>query len=43
MVPVTFAFDTLMSTNLEKNLGTMGGLLIIAAYGLGIYSLSDRG
>jgi len=42
MIPVTFAFHTLMSTNFEKNLGTMGGLLMIAAYGSGIYSLSDR-
>jgi len=31
----SFAFDTLMSTNLEKNLGTMG-LLMIAAYGSAI-------
>ena len=42
MIPVTFAFHTLMSTNFEKNLGIMGGLLMIAAYGSGIYSLNDR-
>ena len=42
MIPVTFAFHTLMSTNFAKNLGIMGGLLMIAAYGSGIDSLSDR-
>jgi len=42
MIPVTFAFHTLMSTNFEKNLGIMCGVLMIAAYGSGIYALGDR-
>jgi len=42
MIPVTFAFHTLMSTNFEKNLGITGGLMMIAAYRSGIHSLSDR-
>jgi uncharacterized membrane protein YphA (DoxX/SURF4 family) len=42
MIPVTFAFHTLMAKNFEKNLGIMGGLLMIAAYGSGIDSLGDR-
>ena len=42
MIPVTFVFHTLMSRNFEKNLGIMGGLLMIAAYGSSIDSLGDR-
>jgi hypothetical protein len=32
----------LLATNFEKKLGIMGGLMMIVAYGSGIYSLSDR-
>jgi len=41
MIPVTFVFHTFMSTNFEKNLGIMGGLLMVAAYGSGSFSLRD--
>ena len=32
----------LLAANFERNLGIMGGLMMIAAYGSGIYLLSDR-
>jgi uncharacterized membrane protein YphA (DoxX/SURF4 family) len=41
MIPVTLVFHSFMSTNFEKNLGIMGGLLMVAAYGSGRFSLSD--
>jgi putative oxidoreductase len=42
MIPVTFLLHEFMSTNFEKNLGIMGGLLLIASYGPGKFSLGGR-
>ena len=41
MIAVTFIFHTWMSTHFQKNLGIMGGLLMIAAYGSGKLSIRD--
>jgi uncharacterized membrane protein YphA (DoxX/SURF4 family) len=35
MFPVTFLLHDFMSTHFQKNIGIMGGLLMIAAYGAG--------
>lgn len=35
MIPVTFVFHTFMSTQFQKNLGMMGGLLLVACFGPG--------
>ncbi|MBV9887801.1 MAG: DoxX family protein [Acidobacteria bacterium] len=42
MVPVTFLLHEFMSVNFQKNLGIMGGLLMIAAYGPGKIALEAR-
>jgi putative oxidoreductase len=42
LIPVTVLLHDFMSTQFEKNLGIMGGLLMIAAYGPGSWSLSPR-
>jgi putative oxidoreductase len=44
LIPVTFLLHDFMSMQFEKNLGIMGGLLLLAAYGPGRFSLtrSDR-
>lgn len=42
LIPVTLLLHDFMSTQFEKNLGIMGGLLMIAANGPGILSLSSR-
>lgn len=41
LIPVTFLLHDFMSTQFEKNLGIMGGLLMIAAYGPGRLSLGS--
>jgi uncharacterized membrane protein YphA (DoxX/SURF4 family) len=40
MIPVTFLLHDFMSTNFEKNLGIMGGLLMIAVFGPGRFALT---
>ena len=35
MIPVTLVFHAWMSTSFQKNLGIMGGLLMVAAFGPG--------
>jgi putative oxidoreductase len=40
MIPVTFLLHDFMGTQFEKNLGIMGGLLMIAAFGPGRFALS---
>ena len=35
MIPVTLVFHAWMSTNFQKNLGMMGGLLMVAVFGPG--------
>jgi putative oxidoreductase len=42
LIPVTFLLHDFMSTNFQKNLGIMGGLLMIAAYGPGRFALAPR-
>jgi putative oxidoreductase len=42
LIPVTLLLHDFMSTNFEKNLGIMGGLLMIAAYGPGRFALRSR-
>ena len=42
LIPVTFLLHEFMSTNFQKNLGIMGGLLMIAAYGPGRLALAAR-
>ena len=39
MIPVTFLFHTFMSTQFQKNLGMMGGLLLVACFGPGDWAL----
>lgn len=41
LIPVNVLLHDFMSTQFEKNLGIMGGLLMIAAYGPGRISLSS--
>lgn len=48
LIPATLIFHTDFSQGLQqiqflKNLGLMGGLLMVFAYGAGRWSLSDRG
>ena len=38
MIPVTLIFHTFMSTQFQKNLGIMGGLLMVASYGPGRFA-----
>ena len=40
MIPVTFVLHDFMGTQFQKNLGIMGGLLMIAAFGPGRFALS---
>ena len=42
MIPVTFLLHEFMSVNFQKNLGLMGGLLMIAAFGPGGIALGLR-
>lgn len=42
MAPVTFLLHEFMSVNFQKNLGIMGGLLMIAAFGPGRIALQAR-
>ena len=42
MIPVTFLLHEFMSVNFQKNLGVMGGLLLIAAFGPGRIALRLR-
>ena len=42
MIPVTLVFHAWMSTNFQKNLGMMGGLLMVAVFGPGGLALGER-
>jgi putative oxidoreductase len=42
LVPVTFLLHEFMSTNFQKNVGIMGGLLMIVALGPGKFALGSR-
>ena len=42
MIPVTFLLHEFMSVNFQKNLGIMGGLLMIVAFGPGGIALGPR-
>ena len=42
MIPVTFLLHEFMSVNFQKNLGVMGGLLMVAAFGPGSIALQAR-
>jgi putative oxidoreductase len=42
LVPVTFLLHEFMSTNFQKNVGIMGGLLMIVALGPGKFTLGSR-
>jgi len=42
MIPVTFVFHSFFSTSFQKNLGIMGGLLMVAAFGPGAFALGRR-
>jgi len=42
LIPVTFLLHDFISTQFEKNLGIMGGLLMLAANGPGRVSVSRR-
>jgi putative oxidoreductase len=42
MIPVTFLLHEFMSVNFQKNLGLMGGLLMITAFGPGKIALEPR-
>jgi putative oxidoreductase len=42
LVPVTFLLHEFMSTNFQKNVGILGGLLMIVALGPGKYALGYR-
>jgi putative oxidoreductase len=42
MIPVTFLLHEFMSVNFQKNLGVMGGLLMITAFGPGRIALEPR-
>ncbi len=41
LIPVTFRLHTFMSTHFQKNIGIMGGLLYVVAYGAGRFALSS--
>lgn len=43
MIPVTAVFHAFMSTQFQKNLGMMGGLLMVACFGPGRLALGRRG
>jgi len=40
MIPVTFLLHDFMGTQFQKNLGIMGGLLMVAAFGPGRFALA---
>jgi putative oxidoreductase len=40
LIPVTLILQTFMGTQFQKNVGIMGGLLIVAAFGPGTFSLT---
>ena len=40
MIPVTFLLHDFMGTQFQKNLGIMGGLLMIASFGPGRFALA---
>jgi putative oxidoreductase len=42
MIPVTLVFHSFFSTSFQKNLGIMGGLLMVAAWGPGAFALGRR-
>jgi putative oxidoreductase len=42
MIPVTLVFHAWMSTSFQKNLGIMGGLLLVAAFGPGRFAAGVR-
>jgi putative oxidoreductase len=42
MIPVTFLLHEFMSVNFQKNLGIMGGLLMITAFGPGRMALESH-
>ena len=42
LLPVTFLLHDFMSTHFQQNLGIMGGVLMIAAYGPGRFVLRPR-
>ena len=42
MIPVTFLLHEFMSVNFQKNLGIMGGLLMITAFGPGKIAFEPR-
>lgn len=42
LIPVTLVFHGFLSTGFQKNLGIMGGLLMVAAFGPGGFSLGGR-
>ena len=42
LIPVTLVFHSFLSTSFQKNLGMMGGLLMVAAFGPGAFSLGRR-
>ncbi len=42
MIPVTFLLHEFMSVNFQKNLGIMGGLLMITAFGPGRMALEPH-
>ena len=42
MIPVTFLLHEFMSVNFQKNLGVMGGLLMITTFGPGRIAIEPR-
>jgi putative oxidoreductase len=42
MIPLTLVFHSWMSTSFQKNLGIMGGLLMVAVFGPGAFALGGR-
>jgi putative oxidoreductase len=42
LIPVTFVLHSFLSTSFQKNLGIMGGLLMVAAFGPGAFTLGRR-
>ena len=41
LIPVTFLLHDFMGTQFQKNVGIMGGLLMVAAFGPGRFALSS--
>jgi putative oxidoreductase len=42
LIPVTFVLHSFLSTSFQKNLGIMGGLLMVVAFGPGAFALGRR-